>query len=83
MQQLEFFLLGLLVVWLTGTGKLAALWQALKSTPGASGPTNVPQAPDNPNPPAPQGSTPGTVYTGPDGKLYVVGPDGQPLAIEG
>jgi len=68
--------MGLLVVWVTGTGKLAALWAALRSDPTGGG--------ANPNPAPPSGSTtPGSTYTGPDGKLYVVGPDGQPLQVMG
>lgn len=84
MQAVQFFMFGLLVVWLTGTGKLAAFINALKTAPTSTGNPNNPN-PSNPNPSPPSGtpSTPGTVYIGPDGNTYVIGPDGNPLKIMG
>jgi hypothetical protein len=33
MQQAQMFLFGVILIWLIGTGKLAALMSALKNTP--------------------------------------------------
>jgi hypothetical protein len=61
MQQVQFFLFGLLIVWLVGTGKLKAFFAALATTPattppvsGVVGPgTRYPWDPPDPNAPSP------------------------------
>jgi hypothetical protein len=80
--QAQFFIAGVLMIWLIGTGKLAALMDALRNAP--AGASSNPD-PTDPNPAPPEGTPaiPGTVYTGPDGKMYIVGPDGNPIAIMG
>ena len=37
MQAVQFFLFGLLIVWLVGTGKLAAFVDALRNAPSGGG----------------------------------------------
>jgi len=70
MQQLQFFLLGLLVVWMVGTGKAVALWQAFTGPVSSSG--GAPQGPGT----SPYGNTPpsqqpsaGSQYTDPSGAI--------------
>jgi hypothetical protein len=48
MMQVQFFLFGLLLVWFIGTGKLAALFAALATTPVPSGSPSAPDVQPNP-----------------------------------
>lgn len=73
MEALQFFLVGVLLVWLLGSGKLAAFVNALRNDPNAG-------AASQPTPPPNDPTAPGSVYTS-GGTTYVVGPDGIPIVI--
>lgn len=48
MEALQFFLVGVLLVWLLGTGKLAAFVNALRNAPATTGPGNTQPGQTNP-----------------------------------
>jgi hypothetical protein len=69
MMQAQFFITGVLLIWLVSTGKLGALMSALAADPSPTRPTSSQPS--------------GTTGINPGGGITVIGPDGTPLDVFG